>query len=111
MSAPPVVPAVAATEQRYPSDVTMRHAAKIAVDFFLKNQDKPILMDYWVPSVERRAMIGVKPTGEKLLILNKEEYTSNITKMYSTNNKTEIIMVSENSIYIVAAGIETRNVS
>lgn len=89
----------------------MRHAAKIAVDFFLKNQDKPILMDYWVPSVERRAMIGVKPTGEKLLILNKEEYTSNITKMYSTNNKTEIIMVSENSIYIVAAGIETRNVS
>jgi hypothetical protein len=109
MSAPAA--SSAPTEQRYPSDVTMRHAAKIAVDFFLKGQDKPILMDYWVPSIERRAMIGVKPTGDKLLILTKDEYTSNISKMFSTNNKTEIIMVTENSIYIVAAGIETRNVT
>jgi hypothetical protein len=110
MSAPPT-PAAAVVEQRYPSDQTMRNAAKIAIDFYLKGQDKPILMDYWVPSIERRAMIGVKPTNEKLLILNKDEYTSNISKMYYSNNKTEIIMLSENSIYIVAAGIETRSVS
>ena len=111
MSAPAAPAPAPALAQRYPSDVTMRHAAKLAVDFFLKNQDKPILMDYWVPSIERKAVIGVKPTGEKVLLLTADEYTSTISKMFSTNNKTEIIIVSENSIYIVAAGMDTRHVS
>ena len=40
---------------RLPSDVTMKHAAKLGIV-----DDKPILLDYWTASLDKKALIGAK---------------------------------------------------
>ncbi len=90
---------------RLPSDITMKHAAKLAIV-----DDKPILLDYWTASLEKKALIGAKEaTGEKLLVKSEEEYTSSIAKFYKSG--TEYIVITENSIYIVSNDIPTRKIS
>ena len=88
-----------------PSDVTMKHAAKLAIV-----DDKPILLDYWTASLDKKALIGAKEaTGEKLLVKSEDEYTSTIAKFYKSG--TEYIVITENSIYIVSNEIPTRKIS
>ena len=89
---------------RDPSEVTLRNAAKISI-----SDDKPIMLDYWTSSLEKKAMIGVKASGEKLLVKSEEEYTSSISKFYKTGE--DFIVITENSIYIVAADIPRRQIS
>ena len=89
---------------RLPSDVTMKHAAKLAVV-----EDKPILLDYWTASLDKKALIGAKDNGEKLLVKSEDEYTSTIAKFYKSS--TEYIVITENSIYIVSNEIPTRKIS
>jgi hypothetical protein len=90
---------------RLPSDVTMKHAAKLAIV-----DDKPILLDYWTASLDKKALIGAKEaTGEKLLVKSEDEYTSTIAKFYRSG--TEYIVITENSIYIVSNEIPTRKIS
>ena len=48
---------------RLPSDITMKHAAKLSIV-----DDKPIMMDYWAVSLDKKALIGAKENGEKLLV-------------------------------------------
>ena len=98
-------PADSVNNYRLPSDVTMKHAAKLAVV-----EDKPILLDYWTASLDKKALIGAKEaTGEKLLVKSEEEYTSSIAKFYKSS--TEYIIITENSIYIVSSDIPTRKIS
>ena len=95
------------TEQpsRYPTSETFLNAMKLAI-----KQDKPILMDYWISSLKKQIVIGVKPdTDEKLLVKSKEEYTSPIAKIYTST--TEFIIMTENSIYIVDNQIESRKIA
>jgi hypothetical protein len=87
-----------------PSAQTLENAAKIAID-----QDKPIMLDYYVFSLEKKAMIGVKTTGEKLLVKSEEEYTSSISKIYQSG--TDLIVLTENSIYLVSAQIPKRTIT
>jgi hypothetical protein len=68
------------------------------------------MMDYWITSIEKTVMIGVREDGKKMLIKNAEEYTSYIDKVFRINNKDYIIM-TENSIYIVDSGIPSKKVS
>ena len=90
---------------RLPSDVTMKHAAKLAVV-----EDKPILLDYWTASLDKKALIGAKEaTGEKLLVKSEEEYTSPIAKIFKVGK--EYIIMTENSIYIVDVEIPTKRIS
>jgi len=89
---------------RLPSDVTLKHAAKIAIV-----EDKPILLDYWTASLDKKALVGAKATGEKLLVKSEDEYTSSIQKFYKSG--TEYIIITENSIYIVCNDIPTRKIS
>ena len=78
--------------------------AKISI-----NEDKPIMLDYWVDSLEKKVLIGVKENKEKLLVKNEEEYTSPIVKIYKMD---EIyIICTENSIYLTSTRIETRRIS
>ncbi len=76
---------------RLPSDVTMKHAAKLSIV-----DDKPIMMDYWTASLDKKALIGAKENGEKLLVKSEDEYTST---MRSLQVSTEY-MYTENSIYL-----------
>ena len=89
---------------RLPSDVTLKHAAKLSIV-----EDKPIMMDYWSASLDKKALIGVKENGEKLLVKSEDEYTSPIAKFYKS--VTEYIIISENSIYLVSADIPTKKIS
>ena len=89
---------------RLPSDLTMKHAAKLAVV-----DDKPIMLDYWASSLDKKALVGARDNGEKLLVKSEDEYTSTIQKFYKSG--TEYIIITENSIYIVSSDIPTRKIS
>lgn len=89
---------------RLPSDVTLQHASKLGIV-----DDKPIMLDYWTSSLDKKALVGVRENGEKLLVKSEEEYTSTISKFYKSGN--EYIIITENSIYIVSNEIPTRKIS
>ncbi len=94
------------SEQNYklPSDTTLQHASKLAIV-----DDKPIMLDYWSSSLDKKALIGIRENEEKLLVKNEEEYTSPVSKIYKINE--EYLVVTENSIYIVSATIPTKRIS
>ncbi len=90
---------------RLPSDATLQNATKLSIV-----EDKPVMFDYWTDSLDKKALIGVREgSGEKLLVKSAEEYTSPIAKFYKSS--TEYIIITENSIYIVASDIPTRKIS
>ena len=98
-------PAPAATEQyRLPDATTLQNISKIAI-----SEDKPIMMDYWTASLDKKALIGAKDNGEKLLVKSEDEYTSPIEKIYKV--ETEYIIVTENSLYIVNSKVSTKRIS
>ena len=72
-------------------------------------EDKPIMLDYWTDSLEKKVLIGVKENKEKLLVKNEEEYTSPIVKIYKMDEV--YIICTENSIYLTSTRIETRRIS
>ncbi len=91
-----------------PSDKVLKHVTKLAIE-----QDKPIMMDYWMDSYgdSPDVLIGVRNNGseEKLLVRSNEEYTSPISKIFKVNQ--EYIIVTENSIYVVSTQIPTKRIS
>lgn len=94
------------TENNYrlPSNTTLQHASKIGIV-----DDKPIMLDYWTLSQEKKIIIGVKEDGEKLLVKSEEEYTSPVVKIYKV--ETEYLVITENSIYIVDVQCPTKRIS
>lgn len=92
------------TNYRLPSDITLKHATKLAIV-----EDKPILLDYWANSLDKKALVGVREGGEKLLVKSEEEYTSPIVKFYKSSS--EFIIITENSIYLVCSDIPTRKIA
>ena len=95
----------AGADSDLPSDKTLLHAARIAIE-----QDKPILLDYFMDTRNGKAFLGEDvTTKEKSLVKSAEEYTSPIQKVFGT--KTEYIIVTENSIYIVSGQIKKKNIS
>ena len=93
-----------ASNYRLPSDITLKHAAKLGIV-----EDKPIMLDYWSAALDKKALVGVKESGEKLLVKTEDEYTSPIAKFYKSG--TEYIIITENSIYLVSSDIPTRKIS
>ena len=88
-----------------PNEKVLAHAAKIAME-----QDKPILLDYYVDTKKGTAFLGEDAeTKEKILVKNPEEYTSPVQKMFKA--KDEYIIVTENSVYIVSGGIKKKTIS
>lgn len=89
---------------RLPTETTFQNASRLAV-----SEDKPIMMDYWLDSLEKRVLIGVKENGEKMLVKSAEEYTSPIARLYRSN--TEYIIITENSIYLTSSDIPNRRIA
>lgn len=106
VSTPTVTNTTNSTNLSYklPSDVTLQHASKLAIV-----EDKPILLDYWTASLDKKALIGIRESGEKLLVKSEEEYTSPISKFYKSAS--DYIIITENSIYLVSSDIPTRKIS
>lgn len=89
---------------RLPETNTLQHAIKLSIV-----EDKPIMMDYWTSSLDKKALIGVKENDEKLLVKSEDEYTSPITKIFKVGK--EYIVMTENSIYLVDLEIPTKRIS
>lgn len=89
---------------RVPTYACFQHATKVAI-----LEDKPIVLDYWTSSLDKSCLIGVRSNNEKLLVKSEDEYTSPIAKIFKVD--TEYIIVTANSIYIVAADISTRRIN
>jgi hypothetical protein len=91
---------------RFPSTKTLQHAVRLSII-----DDKPIMVDYWTGSLDKTVLIGVRDdeTKEKILVRSEEEYTSPISKIFKIEQ--EYIIVTENSIYVVDAGIPTKRIS
>ena len=87
-----------------PSTLCLQHCVKLAI-----TEDKPIMLDYFTLSLDKKVLIGVRENGEKLLVKSEEEYTSPIEKIFKVD--TEYIISTENSLYIVSAGIATKRIS
>lgn len=100
-STPPSVPSVG---YRLPENMTLQNAIKWAII-----EDKPIMMDYWADSLDKKVLIGVKGNSEKLLVKSVDEYTSPIIKIFKHN--TDFIIMTENSIYLVDAAVDVKKIS
>jgi hypothetical protein len=108
-AAPAATPAAvpeAAPAMRLPAANTLEHAVKLAIQ-----EDRPILMDYWVGSIEKTVLIGQRDdeTKQKILVRNTEEYTSPIEQILKVGN--DYIIKTENSIYLVDVKIPFRRIS
>ena len=98
------VPATATEQYRLPDAATLQNISKIAI-----SEDKPIMLDYWTASLNKKALIGVRENNEKLLVKSEEEYTSPIQKIFKVGN--DFIIMTENSIYVVDNKIPTKRIA
>jgi hypothetical protein len=87
-----------------PSATVMAQAAKVAVE-----QDRPIYLDYYNDSIEKKCCIGVKETS-KFLIKSDTEYTSPIESIMRIKEEKMYLVITENSLYIVSADIPVKRI-
>jgi hypothetical protein len=87
---------------RYPEDSTIIYAMKLSI-----KEDKPIMMTYWLDSIQNKVVIYTdKKTNDKVIYKSNEEYTSPIVQKY--NNKGDLICATENSLYLVSNTIQNK---
>ncbi len=99
--------AVVPTELAVPCDKTLKYAARIAIE-----EDKPIMLDYYTDTCEGRAFIGEdKVTKEKMLVRSGEEYTSLIQRIAKVTDAQDYIVITENSIYLIAGYTKKKPIS
>jgi hypothetical protein len=87
-----------------PSATVMVHAAKLAIE-----HDRPIFLDYYNDSVAKTCCIGVSAES-KCLVKSDTEYTSPIESMTRLVSEKAIIIMTENSLYIVSTDIPMKRV-
>lgn len=88
-----------------PHAETMKHASIIAI-----KQDKPIMMDYFAYAQLKKCSLKKTTDGDTILYKSQDEYTSPLKKVFkidksSTATGTDIVCISENSIYIIHSNI------
>ena len=85
-----------------PAGVLMR-AAQVAMD-----EDKPIYLDYYTDSVEKKCCVGIQADGTKFLVKSDSEYTSSIQNIFKCESC--YIVATENSLYIVSLEIPIKKI-
>jgi hypothetical protein len=91
------------TELPIPHMETLKSAARLSIQ-----QDKPVMIDYYVYSLRGKCALKKTTDGDKILFKNMEEYTSSLVKIFeiakskNQNGVADLICISENSIYIVS---------
>lgn len=100
----PTTPATTTAQEIIPSVSVLQHAARLAIQ-----QDKPILLDYYVETATGKAFMGEdQETKERMLVKSSDEFTSLIQKVYKVTD--DFIIVTENSIYLVSGKIQKRRI-
>jgi hypothetical protein len=87
-----------------PSATVMAQAAKIAIE-----QDRPIYLDYYNDSLDKKCCIGVQGTT-KFLVKSDSEYTSPIASIMRLKEEKAFLVMTENSLYIVSADIAVKRI-
>lgn len=87
-----------------PSATAMAQAAKIAIE-----HDRPIYLDYYNDSLEKKCCIGVQGTS-KMLVKSDTEYTSPIESIARIKEDNIFIITTENSLYLVSASIPVKRI-
>ena len=82
----------------------MAQAAKVAVE-----QDRPIYLDYYGDSLEKKCCIGVQ-NETKFLVKSDTEYTSPIESIMRIKEEKAYLVITENSLYIVSAEIPVKRI-
>jgi len=85
-----------------PSASVLLRAAQLALD-----DDRPIYLDYFRDSLEKKCCIGVQDTT-KYLVKSDTEYTSTIQSVFKCEDC--YIVVTENSLYIVSTEIAIKKI-
>ena len=85
-----------------PAANVLLRAAQVSID-----EDKPIYLDYYKDSLEKKCCIGVQGTT-KYLVKTTDEYTSTIQTVFKC--ETCYVVMTENSLYIVDSGIPIKRV-
>ena len=85
-----------------PNASVLLRAAQLAVE-----EDKPIYLDYYAASVEKKCCIGVKD-GTKYLVKSDSEYTSTIENVFKCEDC--YIVMTENSLYIVSTAVPIKKI-
>jgi hypothetical protein len=85
-----------------PSASVLLRAAQLAMD-----QDKPIYLDYYSDSLQKKCCIGVQEST-KYLVKSDTEYTSSIENVYKCEDC--YIIMTENSLYIVSTDIPIKKI-
>jgi hypothetical protein len=87
-----------------PSATVMAQAAKLAIE-----QDRPIYLDYYQDSIEKKCCIGVQ--GEtKFLVKSDTEYTSPIGSIMRLKEENVFLVATENSLYVVSSEIPIKRI-
>lgn len=94
----------ASDKYRLPSQQTIVQMMKLAI-----LEDRPIMMDYWTDSLDRKVVLGVRENNEKMLVKTEDEYTSPVAKIWMIND--EYIVMTENSIYVVSKDIPKKRIA
>ena len=94
-----------------PHAATMTHAATISIQ-----QDRPIMLDYYYPSIRKECSLVKTQDKDTILYKNGDEYTSPLKQVFQidaslTSNGKDIICLSENSLYIVHSNILSKKQS
>lgn len=84
-----------------PASVLVR-AAQVSIE-----QDRPVYLDYYQDSLEKKCCIGVRDS-EKLLVKSDSEYTSSIESVFKCESC--YIVMTENSLYIVSTEIPVKKI-
>lgn len=86
-----------------PSASVLLRASQVAIE-----QDKPIYLDYFRDSLEKKCCIGVQPDNTKYLVKSDTEYTSTIQNVFKC--ETCYIVMTENSLYVVSTEIPIKKI-
>uniref|UniRef100_A0A6C0ENP0 Uncharacterized protein n=1 Tax=viral metagenome TaxID=1070528 RepID=A0A6C0ENP0_9ZZZZ len=86
-----------------PSASVLLRAAQLAID-----DDKPVYLDYFRDSLEKKCCIGVQPDNTKYLVKSDSEYTSTIQNIFKC--ETCYIVATENSLYVVSTEVPVKKI-
>lgn len=93
-----------ASQEIIPSVAVLQHSARIAIQ-----QDKPIMLDYYVDTATGKAFMGEdQETKERMLVKSSDEFTSLIQKVYKVSD--DFIIITENSIYLISGKVQKRRI-
>lgn len=96
---------VVGTEVAVPGEKTLKHAARIAIE-----QDKPVMFDYYTDTRDGKAFLGEDAVSkDKMLVRSEDEYTSLIQKIFKVAE--DFIVITENSIYIIAGSTKKKTIT